>query len=194
MEVTDNSLPEPIVIDAEVLPPSSVAYAQELFMRFTPVVDIARETGLAVTLLRDLIFKPGGWKNQRTKIHSEVVEQVREKARKRFQKGLGVGIRIIVRALSSYDKNIRTSGIEPSLDDLAKIALIVQRLDKANILMEPEEKAIRLSLSPLQILTTISKDPFYRKAIQLAGSTNAELHQEVEEALESEDSGSLAHT
>ncbi len=183
--------PTPDQID--LLPKSCVIEAQQLFMLWTPIIDIARETGIPITLLQQVAYQKGGWRDQRAQINKEVVEQVRQKARKRFQKALGVSIRMVTNGLLAFEKRLQTNGREMTLEEISDMTLIAQRLDRTNILKEVDEEDKKKSKTPKDLIKAIANDPYMRKAIMLAGQKESLVLSEIEEEIENEVSDSLAN-
>src|SRR5262245_41850682 len=103
------SVGEPVPAPVEVLPAPIVAEALALYMNFVPVTMIRKETGLSQAKLNALIYGEkldgvGGWKEEREKFHTDVVQGIRHKSVKRLRRANQISLRLITRGLMAYEK------------------------------------------------------------------------------------------
>lgn len=168
------------ILDTTTLKPEelhqgAILDAQALYLRFVPVVEISSETGIPISILRDLVYKKGGWRAQRDLMHTEVREQAKEQARKKLQKGYRVAIRLLTNGLLAYEKRLQRAAedrgeeeISVPLEDLNEIGKLLTRLDKAQLNAEDPLDAKRKSFTPRDLVKAIGADPYLKKSFQSA--------------------------
>jgi len=191
-----NHVTDEAPVDPYELHTNAVLDAQALYLRFTPLLDIANETLVPLPLLRDLVYKKGGWREQRDQMHREVKEQAKEHARKKLQKAYQVSIRLITKGLLSYEKRYQRQGLSPDLEEIEAIAKVLTRLDKAKLNAEDPLADKRESFTPQDLVKAIASDPYLRKSFQANSALPVPEEDDdlQKEEYERENTDSLAHS
>lgn len=182
-------------------PPPPIARAQaadafHLYMNFVPLAAISRETGIPIPILSSWTYEKDGWKAQRDKLHSDVVESVRQKSVKRLQKVNQISIRLITKGLQAFER--RLDGREdkaPTLEETEMLTDIHAKLHKAKLSEEdPEADKKLMGITPKKIIEAINNDPYFKKALIASSSEKeeVELMEQADGVYESADTGSLA--
>jgi len=189
--VEDPKSTAPIVI------PAQATDALHLYMNFIPIAVISRETGLPVPVISKMVYAKGGWKEQRDKLNSDVVESVRQKSLKRLQKANQIGIRLIIKGLQAFEKRIEgRDDRAPTLEETEVLTDIHAKIHKAKLSEEdPEAEKKIMGITPKQILEAINGDPYLKKALAANASEKEEIElmEQADGVYESADSRSLAN-
>lgn len=179
-------------IKPEELMKGEVLAAQELFLCFTPVAEISRETGIAYSLLRSLIYAPGGWRDQRDLMHKEVKELAKEKARRKLEKAYSVSIRLITNGLLAFEKQLERKKRKASLEEMLDVGKLMTRLDNAQLNNEDPNKEKRESFTVKELIKSISQDPYLQKSFAANSQATIEEEEGEFEPIDTR-SDSLAH-
>lgn len=184
---------------AKLLDDSSFSDAYALFLRYTPIAEISRITGITIDVLRYHAFrKEGRWDKDRKQINREIKDEIKNSAVKVLRETTQLSLSLIQRSLAARAKEAN-DGMEVGIVEADIIASIFSKIHKAKIIEEAEDEAAKIqSLTPQQILTAITEDPYLKKAIDAQKSVvtiDDSEYFEVEEenvARPSKDSRSLA--
>jgi DNA-binding transcriptional MerR regulator len=181
-------------VDLELVTNATVFHAQALYMRFTPITAIARETGLPQSLIQKFVYGDDGWKKQRESIQKEINEEIRQSAIISLRKATGISLELITAALENFAQNCKADNTPPSLHEAEQVASIFAKLHKAKVVEEiSDEDKKKIGLSPAEILKAFGDDPYLRKAIEVSATVIDMDDTELEDVREpSSDSGSLA--
>jgi hypothetical protein len=186
----------------EFLDKGCIYDAQALYFRHTPIAEIHRITGVPISAIRRFVYAdPGGWKIQRELLHSEVKEEIKHTALKALREVTQINLSLIGRALKNFQKDIDSTGLEPTMDQAYMLTDIFSKLHKAKIAEESDDvKELLGTMTPEEALDALTSDPYMKKAIAARVQEQTvplpdDSFYEVEEkdAESNSDSGSIAN-
>ena len=174
------------VLEPEVITRAAIFEAQALYMRYVPLSRISAETGVTNYILKQQIYRQGGWKEQREQIHKDISEQVKVASLSQLRKAAGISLHLITLSLEKVARECADTGEAPDLHEADVIAGIFSKLHKAKVVEEmDEDEKKKIGLSPNEVLKALGSDPYLRKAIAI----HAEPEAAVDPADEEEDAG-----
>ncbi len=145
--------------------------AKALYFRYVPLASISRETGINTNTLKELIFGPGGWQEEREEIYKEVRELAKVSAVASFGRIVGVSADLIARSLEGFRTKCKLEERDPTLYEARQVADIFSKVHKAKILeaMDDDDKR-KVTLTPSEVLKALGSDPYLKKALELSNA------------------------
>lgn len=144
---------------------TSHADVYAMYMRYIPVSQIAKETGVSRLKINALI-KRNDWKRERESLVKDIRKAVKMRAIARLtsinENGLAIVDAALKNALRLYKQNKRA----PSLTEAEIIMKIVKG---AHVLAEKEgmgDRKVSDDMTPDAVLGALMEDPYMRKAFQ----------------------------
>ena len=144
------------------IPPAKLNKAKKLYLEYSSVSEIARETGVVRTALQYHVNKEGGWKYERDINRADLLSKVASARASEFADMTNYTIISLKRAVKSLAE--RTD--PPTVQEAKGVAAILESLDKMTRLDEgkptdiiTEEKVVTVK----ELQKKISVDPFAKE-------------------------------
>lgn len=159
------------IIDGSVLKAergaADLGDCKALYMRYVPITEIVKITGVPLKNLKRAINRRNGWSSQRESMQAEINEAIKQDLLSQIKSVCKTNIELIQIGLERIMEAHRKAETAPDLDEVEVLSKVFERMGRTKSWEEGAKtgrEAIK-SLTPEEVIQAFATDPYLRVAI-----------------------------